>query len=459
MAKKPSRESVKRIKTGGLERRISITSAGVIAGTRMATQYATSFLGKKSTRSARRSKAMSKQAQYFVDELGKLKGSVVKIGQILAIYGEHFLPEEVTEALHTLESETAPLHWPAMKKVLIEELGKEKLAELKVEPKPIGAASLAQVHRAPKISDGTVLCLKIQYPGVADAIDADLNDVASILKLAKLVKMGSSFDEWLEEVREMMYREVDYGREKESMDRFRTRLKGDSRFIIPKVYPRYSTSHVLAMSYEFGYPVNAPEAQEISQARRNKLGASLLELFLQEVFEWGELQTDPNFGNFYIRPASSNRAQDHIVLLDFGAVEAYPDRFMNPLRDMIRAAYAGDLKGVEEGSIQLGFMKSSYPRMVRRSFAEACIEIVEPLTCEQRDLPEHMMNKDGQYCWRASELPLRIGKLSAKAPFAPYFAIPPREFVFLSRKLAGVYTMIAVLDAQFNGGPLFKKFL
>ena len=87
--KKPARESVKRIKTGGLERRISLTSAGVIAGTRMATQYATSFLGKKENRSARQRKAMSKQAQYFVDELGKLKGSVVKIGQILAIYGEH----------------------------------------------------------------------------------------------------------------------------------------------------------------------------------------------------------------------------------------------------------------------------------------------------------------------------------------------------------------------------------
>jgi hypothetical protein len=146
-------------------------------------------------------------------------------------------------------------------------------------------------------------------------------------------------------------------------------------------------------------------------------------------------------------------------LLDFGAVEAYPDRFMNPLRKMIRAAYAGNVEEVEKGSIKLGFMKSSYPRMVRRSFAEACIEIVEPLTSEQRDLPEHMMNEDGQYCWRASKLPLRIGKLSAKAPFAPYFAIPPREFVFLSRKLAGVYTMIAVLDAQFNGGPVFKKFL
>lgn len=458
MAKKPSRETVKRIKTGGLERRISLTSAGIIAGTRMATSLATSFLGKKEDRSAKRSAAMAKQAQYFVDELGRLKGSVVKIGQILAIYGEHFLPEEVTEALHTLESETAPVQWAVMKPVLVSELGKEKLAELQIDKMPIGAASLAQVHRAVIKSDGTEICLKIQYPGIAEAVDADLNDVATLLKLAKMVKMGSAFDEWLEEVREMMHREVDYIRERESMDRFRKRIKGDSRFIIPKVYPRYSTDRVLAMSFEQGFPVNAPEVQEISQARRDKLGSALLELFLFEVFEWGELQTDPNFGNFYIRPAATKRAQDRIVLLDFGAVEAYPDTFMNPLRTMIRAAVRDDFKGVEQASIDLGFMKSSYPKRVRQSFAEACIEIVEPLTCEKRDLPEHVMNAKGQYRWRASELPLRIGKMAAKAPFAPYFAIPPREFVFLSRKLAGVYTMIAVLDSQFNGGPVFEKF-
>src|SRR5699024_3342324 len=108
-------------------------------------------------------------------------------GQVMALYGEHFLPEEVTTALHTLEDQTTSLEWPAIERVLKAELGDEKLAQLDIDPDPIGAASLGQVHRAVRRSDGLELVLKIQYPGVADAVDSDLNAVAQILKMARLV--------------------------------------------------------------------------------------------------------------------------------------------------------------------------------------------------------------------------------------------------------------------------------
>lgn len=101
-----------------------------------------------------------------------MKGSVVKIGQMMALFGEHFLPEEVTEALHTLENSTTALEWPAVEKHLRQQLGSVKLAELEVDPQPLGAASLGQVHRARRKSDGAELALKIQYPGVANAIDS-----------------------------------------------------------------------------------------------------------------------------------------------------------------------------------------------------------------------------------------------------------------------------------------------
>lgn len=147
MSSRRSGNSVSRIKTGSFERRLSLTRAGLFAGTRMASHMATNWFSTRENREKRHRAMLSSQARFLVDELGKLKGSVVKIGQVMALYGEHFLPEEVTEALHTLEDQTTSLEWPAIERVLKDELGAERLAQLDVEPEPIGAASLGQVDR------------------------------------------------------------------------------------------------------------------------------------------------------------------------------------------------------------------------------------------------------------------------------------------------------------------------
>ena len=200
---------------------------------------------------------LSSQARYLVEELGQLKGSVVKIGQVMALYGEHFLPEEVTEALHTLEDQTTSLEWAAIERVLKAELGNEKLAELEVDPEPIGSASLGQVHRAVRRSDGLELVLKVQYPGVADAVDSDLNAVAQMLRVARLVSFGPEFEDWLEEVRQMMHREVDYRLEARTTEKFRQMLLDDPRFVVPRALPEYSTDHIIGATYEHGHSVSS----------------------------------------------------------------------------------------------------------------------------------------------------------------------------------------------------------
>lgn len=197
MASNSKGTSVARIKTGSFERRLSLTKAGLFAGTRVGAHMATNWLSGKENREARHRAMMSSQARILVEELGKLKGSVVKIGQVMALYGEHFLPEEVTEALHTLEDQTTSLEWSAIEKVLRDELGADRFAELEVDPEPIGSASLGQVHRARRRDDGLELVLKVQYPGVDQAVDSDLNSVAHLLKIARLVYFGPEFREWL----------------------------------------------------------------------------------------------------------------------------------------------------------------------------------------------------------------------------------------------------------------------
>ena len=159
-----------------------MAKAGFLAGAKYATASAGTLFTAKDKRDDRRKEILSARAQELVEELGSLKGSVVKIGQMMALFGEHFLPEEVTTALHTLENQTTALEWPAIERHLKRQLGEVKLAELEIEEQPLGAASLAQVHKAVRKSDGKELCLNIQYPGVADAIDSDKRALVRLLQ-------------------------------------------------------------------------------------------------------------------------------------------------------------------------------------------------------------------------------------------------------------------------------------
>ncbi|MCL7944396.1 AarF/ABC1/UbiB kinase family protein [Marinobacter sp. ATCH36] len=462
MAPRPKSTSVARIKTGSFERRLTLTRAGLFAGTRMASHMATNWFGSKDRREARHRAMLSSQAEFLVEELGKLKGSVVKIGQVMALYGEHFLPEEVTEALHTLEDQTTWLEWSAIERVLKDELGAERLAELEVDPDPIGAASLGQVHRARRRSDGLELVLKVQYPGVDQAVDSDLDSVAQLLKVARLVSFGPEFNDWLEEVRDMMHREVDYRLEARTTEKFRQMLLDDPRFVVPRVLEEYCTAHVIASTYEHGHSVSSVAVRELPLERRSELGRAALELFFRELFVWGEIQTDPNFGNYRIRIAGENGADDqhdHIVLLDFGAVQSYSATFLDPVIQMIRASYEGDLEAVIDGGVKLRFMSQEWPADVLEKFGSVCMSVLEPLSRDRSSWPDYAVNDRGEYRWKQSDLPSRVARQAARSAISRYFKVPPKEFVFLNRKLIGVYTFIAVLNAEFNGEELLRAYL
>lgn len=460
MPDRPPR-TLRRISTSSFERRLQLTRSGLLAGTRFVAQAAGALLAPPAEREARRRAALGEQARFLADELGKLKGSVVKIGQMMAIYGEHFLPPEVTAALHTLEDRTTALDWSVIRRELQRELGARRLAELEIDPLPVAAASLGQVHLARRRGDGRAICLKVQYPGVADSIDADIDAVAALLRLGRLAKPGAGkdFSGWLEEVRAMLRREVDYRLEARTTREWHRRLARDPRYVVPEVIDEYSSAQVLATSFEHGYGVASADVEALSPERRGVLGREFLDLFLREVFEWKELQTDPNFGNYRIRPASTSRGKDKLVLLDFGAVQRFPDSFIAPLREMIRGAYLGDLERVRAGALALRFVEPHYPEAAQRSFAEVCASVIEPLTARGENIPVSARGKRGGYDWRGSDLPNRVARRAAKAAFSPYFELPPREFVFLNRKLIGVYTFISVLGAEFDGADIIERYL
>lgn len=229
------------------------------------------------------------------------------------------MPREVINALHTLDANTAPLSWHIIYDTLKYELG-DRIDDFEIERNPIGTASLAQVHKATHKYSGRTVVLKVQYPNVANAIDSDLAIFRQLLKITNAVPQTKALDDWFLEIKELLHTEVDYRTEAETTKRFAAYLADDDRYIVPTIYDNYSTDRLICMSYEAGIPLNDPTLLQLPQERRNTLGQAAIKIVIRELFEWGEMQTDPNFGNYLVR---SENDTDRLVLLDFGAAKRF----------------------------------------------------------------------------------------------------------------------------------------
>ena len=451
-------DKLKNLKTSSIDRRLSIAKASLLAGTRWAASNATSIFSSEEEKEKKRKKAMKEQADYLVSEIGKLKGSIVKIGQMMALYGEHFLPEEITQALNTLNNQTVALAWPAIKEQLISQLG-SKLDDLTIDHEPIGTASLAQVHRATRKSDGLELVLKIQYPGVADAIDSDMSLFKNMLKLTRMVPQTREFDQWFDEVREMMHREVDYRLEAATTRRFAERLRGDSRYIVPQIIDNYCTDQVLCMTFERGVPINSPVMLSLPQERRNLLGEASLEVAVREIFEWGEMQTDPNFGNYLVRLGDGVKHNDKIVLLDFGAIRQFDNNLLNVARNLIIAGYEHDSEKMVKAMTGYEFF-DAMPLSIKPDMAKVFLLATEAFSSKQNnpDLPEGVMDDENRYDWKKSQLHSRVMQRASKSMASRYFSVPPKEFMFISRKFIGAYTFMTVIEAKTNVRKMITQY-
>jgi predicted unusual protein kinase regulating ubiquinone biosynthesis (AarF/ABC1/UbiB family) len=455
MAKKQST-----LNRSSLGRSLSVSLAGIRAGGAFAIDGALQRLRGDRDADALDSAFARKEARRFVAELGRLKGTYVKIGQMLAMLGEHFLPPVLTDALHELESQTEALPWVTIEPALREALG-DRMDELEIDKRAFAAASLAQVHRATIRDSGESICLKIQYPGLAEVIDSDFDTVVRMLLLSRWVKAGRDLDAWLEDMRTQLHYEIDYHREAAMGDRVAELLAGseaelmeqDIALCVPKRYPHYCSATVLAFDYIDGHLATQAEVANLPQKRRDQLGRAMLELFFYELYHWGVLQTDPNFGNYLVR---SRGSKDELVLLDFGSVLIPEQDFLLHLGNVIAAGQAEDRDGITDGLIGLGCLQPDASDEGRALFADFCMHLLEPLR-DPASLPAEYLNSKGEYCWAKSRLMRRAGKEAASSATSRHFTPPSREFAMIARKLSGVFTFIAVLRAEFNAHEIVQR--
>lgn len=443
-----------KLKTSSFDRNFAMARMGVIAGTNMASHTFGNLFRGKDARAERNREFYVEQAEFLADELGRLKGSVMKVGQMLSVYGQYFMPPEVIEVLRSLQDDSPPVAWEELEPELRKRLGTKRMAELDIDPEPLAAASLGQVHRARRKSDGRELCVKIQYPKLAEAIDSDIRTLTRIVRVARIVPKGVELTAVMEEVREMIYREVDYSHEARMTREFRDHLADDNRYVVPEIFEEYCTENVLVTSFEAAEHVQSERVQALDQPRRNKLALNALELFFNEFFDWGLVQTDPHFGNYKIR--LNDDGEDQMVLLDFGATREFAPRFLGAYHDVVGGAFESDADRLIQGAFDMGLLRENSPKSVKDAFAEVGFLMIEPFS---EHPPEELLTSQGEYCWGQSDLPWRVSKAVSRAAISRWFRIPPREIVFLHRRLGGVFVMLAVLDAEINARPMLANYL
>lgn len=441
-------KKLNQIKSSLFSRSLSVAKLGLNAGLK----YAGTKIANKSF-----DDFVTSQAGAFTKEFGELKGSLMKAGQMLSMYGEYFFPPQANQVLKTLQSDSPAIEWPVMRSYLEQYFTDEQIDSLEIEPEPIGTASMGQVHKAKILETGEIIALKIQYPDVDKAIDSDVAALKTLLKVSKILPDGIDLTAVFEEIKIMLRQELDYELEANLTREYCNFLKGDNRFVVPRVFDSYSNKKVLATQYIEGLRADHPMVQSLSSNRLNRLAENFLSLYFKEIFEWNLVQTDPHLGNYKVQ--IDPQGQDRLVLLDFGASRRFSEDFIRSYKNLIRGSVLNDETLFLKAGRELGFIKDSDSAEYIKIYTEFCYETVEPFWSPED--PRNKLKKiapDGTYHWKQSDLPGRVVKKALQ--FKNFdLRTPPREIIFLDRKTGGVFIFLSILKANINARKIIEPYL
>ena len=375
------------------------------------------------------------------DRLSHLRGAAMKLGQMISMDAGDFLPAELTQVLARLRDNAHHMPPQQLQQVLVAQWGKDWRTRFRrFEPRPIAAASIGQVHRA-TTHDGRELAIKVQYPGVRESIDADIDNVATLLRVSGLLPRELNVAPLLAAAKRQLADEADYLREGEQMALFGRLLADDPTMVVPALDTEFTTDRVLAMSFIDGQPIEA--LITAPQATRDGAMASLIGLVLRELFDFGVMQTDPNFANYRFQPASGR-----LVLLDFGATRAVSETTAEAYRRLLTAGLDADRQRVREAAVGAGFIG---PAVIDRHGArlDHMIDII--LTELHRSGPFDFGDRRFVGALRDHGMEVAADKAT--------WHVPPTDILFVQRKISGTALLAARLEARVDVRALARQAL
>lgn len=384
-------------------------------------------------------------ARRVADQLAQLRGAAMKVGQLISMDAGEWLPPELADILARLRSSAKPMPIGQMDTVLTAAWGTgwdQRFAQFSFTP--LAAASIGQVHRA-RTHDGRDLAIKVQYPGIRESIDSDVANVATLLRVSGLLPRHLDMAPLMAEAKRQLHEEADYLREAQCLQQFGALLANAPDFVVPTVHSDLSGQNILAMDFIESVPIESLE--HAPQAQRDKVAELLWGLLFRELFEFGLVQTDPNFANYRME-RSVEPGTGRVVLLDFGATRRYPPAIVQGYRTLMRGALQGERSTMATAAQAIGYFGGQIDPHQR----SAVIGLFE-LACEP-------LREAGAYDFGSSDLPRRVREAGMQlSTDKDLWHTPPADALFLHRKIGGLYLLAARLKARVSLQALAQPYL
>lgn len=413
--------------TSFLSRGLRLSRTAAAATARAAASALTRIFASEEHASAVAATTQAAIARQIVDTLGEMKGFAMKVGQ-MASYLDFAVPEEVRDVLATLQRSTPPMAPRVVAEVFVEELGatpRKLFAEW--SPQPFAAASIGQVHRA-RLTSGEAVAVKVQYPGVTEAIKADLKNAALIDRASCLIFRAQQPGVMLAELRDRFLEECDYRLEAANQEEFRRLWQGRRGVAVPRVFGELSTRRILVSELVEGEDFRAFAARA-GQAERDRAGEALWEFAMESTFRHHLFNGDPHPGNYLFTPQG-------VTFVDFGCVKRYEAAHVARWRSFVRATLERDVPRANRLWVEMGLAPDParydfdfHQRMIRTMYEPWLLD--RPFTFTSEYLAR---------AWKATSFENRNrSRMNV-----------PSEWVFAHRLDTGLYALLAKLGATAN---------
>jgi predicted unusual protein kinase regulating ubiquinone biosynthesis (AarF/ABC1/UbiB family) len=436
----------RKIPKGRVRRSAKLGTTLGVQGARYAGTKAASVARSEEGRKERLENRHLEAALKLMGTLGEMKGAAMKLGQMASFIDTEFLPPEYREIYQEqfakLRTAAPPMPWKKVVKVLEEEYEDEPLSELfaDVDEEAFAAASIGQVHRA-ELPNGARVAVKIQYPGVAEALEADLRNAGTIVRLAKAIAPGLDPKAIAAELRERVLEELDYEHEAQDQRSFARAYRDHPFIYVPDVYTRLSRRRVLVTELVEGKDFE--QVKELPHEERSRFGEIVFRFAFGSIYHLQHFNADTHPGNYILM------TDDRVAFLDFGMTKRLDREQIVLEQRAVDAAVRKDPESVRQALHQLGFVKN-------------------PSKLDAERLLDHVMVVGGWYMEdREYEVSSRrVMKVieSTSDPRSEYFDLMRRESVpaeeLMGRRMeTGVLAVLAQLRAKRNWHRIMREWV